>query len=355
MLVFKLQNSGTSPYYQVRYNGQSTNNFYSNVSTINSSLHPSTIKYIGGSNIQQFWGNIGLVAIYNSILSDGQISDLYNRFSSRFLYNTPPITSGLIGYYTGESWTGTQWTDLSGNANHAVTITGTIKTFNNTQYDSSSVSYQSLNGNKYLGGGITAGITFPSAILPQTYTLLWVARYAGINETTGTGSGTSLRIFDATTSDWLSGFNGGLAGVAKHGTNYVTQNTTNIYGNNWIIGSDQTNLFRANGSNLTISSGVSGTYNLTINNGFNKATQASDWMVATVLVYSRELLVTELNSMETFLAQKYNLTSYLQLYQLSKISNTAKSACVGAYALYLLSGSYTGPVVKIRNNTNNII
>lgn len=354
MLVFKLQNSGTSPYYQVRYNGQSTNNFYSNVSTINSSLHPSNIKYIGGSNIQQFWGNIGLVAIYNSILSDGQISDLYNRFSSRFLYNTPPVTSGLIGYYTGESWTGTQWTDLSGNANHAVTITGTIKTFNNTQYDSSSVSYQSLNGNKYLGGGITAGITFPSAILPQTYTLLWVARYAGINETTGTGSGTSLRIFDATTSDWLSGFNGGLAGVAKHGTNYVTQNTTNIYGNNWIIGSDQTNLFRANGSNLTISSGVSGTYNLTINNGFNKATQASDWMVAAVLVYSRELLVTELNSMETFLAQKYNLTSYLQLHQLSKISNTSKSACVGAYALYLLSSSYTGPVVKIRNNTNNI-
>ena len=354
MLVFKLQNSGTSPYYQVRYNGQSTNNFYSNVSTINSSLHPSNIKYIGGSNIQQFWGNIGLVAIYNSILSDGQISDLYNRFSSRFLYNTPPVTSGLIGYYTGESWTGTQWTDLSGNANHAVTITGTIKTFNNTQYDSSSVSYQSLNGNKYLGGGITAGITFPSAILPQTYTLLWVARYAGINETTGTGSGTSLRIFDATTSDWLSGFNGGLAGVAKHGTNYVTQNTTNIYGNNWIIGSDQTNLFRANGANLTISSGVSGTYNLTINNGFNKATQASDWMVAAVLVYSRELLVTELNSMETFLAQKYNLTSYLQLHQLSKISNTSKSACVGAYALYLLSSSYTGPVVKIRNNTNNI-
>ena len=351
MLSVKLQT--TSPYYQVKYNGQSASNYYTNNSTVNASLK-SGIGYIGGSNNAENWGQVGLLLVYNSILPDTQITDIYNRFASRFYYNYPPVATNLIGYYTGDSWTGSQWSDLSGSGNHAVTVAGTIQTFNNIQYDNSAIAYQALNGQKYIGGGIGAGITFPSAILPQTYTLLWVARYAGINLSVGTGSGSNQRIFDATTSDWLSGFSGGLAGVAKHGTNWVTQNSGNIYGNNWIIGSDQTNLFRANSSNLTIANGVSGTYTLTVNNGFNKATQASDWMVATILVYSRELTTTELNTMEVWLAQKYNLTNYLLLHPLNQIAG-GRLSCVGAFGLIKLNALYNGPIIKVRNGTNNSV
>lgn len=350
MLAIKMQT--TSPYYQVKYNGQTSSNYYTNNSSVNASLK-SGIGYIGGNNNAEYWGQVGLMLVYNSILPDTQITDIYNRFAPRFYYYYPPVATNLIGYYNGDSWTGSQWSDLSGSGNHAVTVTGTIRTYNNIQSDNSAVAYQALNGHRYLAGGTTAGITFPAAILPQTYTLLWVARYAGLNQTTLSGAGTNQRIFDATTSDWLSGFSGGLAGVAKHGTNWVTQNSVNVYGNNWIIGSDQTNVFRANSSNLSIVTGVAGTYNLTVNNGFNKATQASDWMVATVLVYSRELTTVELNTMELWLAQKYNLTAVLRLHALDRI--TSRDACVGAFGLVKLNARYNGPIIKVRNGTNNVV
>ena len=126
----------------------------------------------------------------------------------------------------------------------------------------------------------------------------------------------------------------------------MTQNTVNIYANNWIIGSDQTNLFRANSSNLSIANGVSGTYTLTVNNGFNKATQASDWMVATVLVYSRELTTTELNTMELWLAQKYNLTSYLRLHQLNQITSGSATASISPDGLQInVPTSITGSLI----------
>jgi len=360
MLVVKGNPSTISPYMQVKYNNQSSSNYYTNNSSVNSAVHATSgIGYIGGSNNTQLWGNIGLTLIYNSILTEPQIQDIYNRFAPRFLFNTPPVTSNLIGYYTGESWTGTQWTDLSGNANHAITTTGTIRVFNNTQYDSASVAYQPLNGLKYIGGGTSAGITFPAAILPQTYTLLWVARYAGVNETSGTGTGSNQRIFDATTTNWFSGFSNATSAIAQHNGTFVTQSTSNIYAlpQNWIIASDQTNVFRSFGSNLTITSPNASyaTYNLTINNGAYKATQASDWMVATVLVYSRELLASELNTMEMWLAQKYNLTTYMRLHQMNKITSTSYAACVGAYGTYLLNAAYTGPILKIRNTANVIM
>ena len=347
MLVIKEQTS--SPYYQVKYNGQSGNNYYINNSSINSSLK-SGIAYIGGSNISEKWGNIGLVMIYNSILTDSQISDIYLRFAPRFIYNYPPISSGLVGYFTGESWSGsTIWNDISGLANNATLTSGNVITYNSRQPDSAGIYYQSVNGFTYLAGGSNAVISFPSSVLPSTsYTLFWVARYAGSNLLTQTGNGNKGVIFNNNISNsWASGFSNALSGVAIQGGTYITKNATSAFGNGWIIGCDQSNLLRANGSNYTIATG-----NLTSTPALyiNYLSQPSDWMVASVIGYNRILTSSEILTTEYWLSQKYNLSTVI--YPLSTISTA--SACVGAFSLYQLSSTYNGPVVKVRNGTTNV-
>jgi hypothetical protein len=44
-----------------------------------------------------------------------------NFYHTGFLDSLPPVQSGLVGYYTGESMSGNTWTDLSGSGNNATT------------------------------------------------------------------------------------------------------------------------------------------------------------------------------------------------------------------------------------------
>lgn len=364
-------NNTTVPYYQFKYNNQTSNNYYANTaSTAGTSQFASGIRGIG-SNTQklasaatgEYWGNVGLVLMYNTLLSEQQIGDIYNRFAPRFVYNTPPVTSNLIGYYTGESWVPatSTWLDISGSANHvtATNVMGNVGVFTKQLADSTGAVYQSLNSFKYLGGGIGAGITFPAAIMPPNYTLFWVARYAGSN-LSGGGAGSRNNIFDASTSTpantWTSGFygngvgGGGYAGVTKHNNTWITQNTSDMYGNNWIIGSDQTNLFRANASNMSSSTFGTAAYatanaTLTINKPLAPL-QRSDWMVGTVLAYGRELSFPEIQTVEFWLAQKYNINA--KMHTLDKISSSAAASCVGAYSFTRVSSTYNGPTFRIR-------
>jgi hypothetical protein len=69
---------------------------------------------------------------------------------------------------TGESWTGTQWSDLSPAGNHLTSVTGTIST----------ATYPATS-KLYLYGTTSATLSWPSAILPSTYTLFYVAKYNG--------------------------------------------------------------------------------------------------------------------------------------------------------------------------------
>jgi hypothetical protein len=174
--------------------------------------------------------------------------------------------SSLVGWYDGASWTGTQWTDKSGTGNHATVVQGTISTA------------VTLNGLPTLSGGTTAGIQFPTSILPPVYTLFHVSRYAP--------TGTKLRIFDGVDRNWLSGFLDGLTGVAYHG-NWVTQFAVDIHGTNWFVSTDQNNLYRSNSVDRTLAPGGSPSYaRLSLNWGGVFAGTKSDWQVAEVIVYS---------------------------------------------------------------------
>lgn len=251
-----------------------------------------TSNYIGRSNWgdDYFTGDIREIQIFREVMP----ITLINRFNNYLMYKWGiasatqlPITSGLVGYYVGDTFTaGTQWTDLSGNGNHATTFNGTPVNTSVT-----------LNGYKALSGGTGDGLRWTNSILPATYTLFHVAKYNGANE---------KRIFDGVPSNWLSGFWMGLSGVAYH-NNWITQSSTDLHGTNWVISTDQNSLYRSNGVNRTTASpGTPSSVQISINFG-NFTGERSDWAVACVIVYNRTLSTTECQQIECWLNRKYGV------------------------------------------------
>ena len=189
---------------------------------------------------------------------------------------TLPITDGLVGWYKGEEWNGTSWPDLSGNGNHCTVTKGTINKMG-----------------RYIYGKSTAGLQFPSAILPSTYTLFHVAKYNG---------STRGRIFEGTTGNWLSGFYSSRTGVAFHGAWLTQDSTTNFPLDEILISTDQKDLYRGNlSNNLTINTVTGYNIQLAINYGARYLIQPSDWAVSEVIVYNRELSLAEIDSVEEYL------------------------------------------------------
>jgi hypothetical protein len=156
----------------------------------------------------------------------------------------------------------------------------------------------------FLYGTTTAGLTFPTSVMTTTsnYTLFHVARYYN-----PTGAPTRQRIFDGVTGNWVSGFVSGRSGNAYHGNTagWLTPQT-NLHGTQWVLSTDQRNMYRSNGidrTSLNYSGGTS--IQLSINDGAHAAHQSSDWACAEVIVYSRELTSAEYLSVEAYLTAKY--------------------------------------------------
>ena len=195
--------------------------------------------------------------------------------------STVPITNGLVGWYKGEEWNGTSWPDLSGNGNNCTTKRGTI----------------SIAG-RYIYGGTGDGLQFPSSILPSTYTLFHVTKYNGPSRT---------RIFDGVAANWLSGFHGGDTRVAYHEgwlTDTSRTDSTDPY-SEVVISCDQKSLYRANGIDYTINSVTGVSTQISINYGAS-ANQYSDWACAEVIVYNRELSLSEIQTVESYLDTRSN-------------------------------------------------
>jgi hypothetical protein len=195
-----------------------------------------------------------------------------------------------MAWYTADSWNGRIWKDKSGNDYNASEVRGSIYT---------------NRGKNFLYGDVSAGISFPPGILPNTYTLFHVASYTG---------GTNRRIFDGVDSNWLSGFYSGSSGVAYHGK-WITP-VSNNFKNYVVISTDQKNLYRGNGKNFTLNN-IKGGKNdrLSINNGLwsgKGKNQNSSWRVFEVIVYDRELSITEIEKVEDYLRVKYD--NYLTIY-----------------------------------------
>jgi hypothetical protein len=204
--------------------------------------------------------------------------------------SSPPVTD-YIARYTGASYVrGTGWLDISGNGNHVTTIGG-------APFSTGAVIGNNSQGQfQVLQGSTTATLLWPASILPATYTLFHVARY----------NGTEGRIFQGSGQNWLSGFWSGNAGVAYHEGWLSPQ--TDYFTTNWVLSTDMRSYYRgySNGVTNTFTSGGNASTRLAVNTG-NYPSEISDWQIAEVIVFNRELSESERNSMEIWLKMQYRL------------------------------------------------
>ena len=103
--------------------------------------------------------------------------------------------------------------------------------------------------------------------------------------------------------------------MAYHGK-WITTYEINNFKNNVVISTDQKNLYRGNGKKISVNN-IKGGKNdrLSINNGMwsgKGKTESSSWRVFEVIVYDRELSITEIEKVEDYLRVKYD--NYLTIY-----------------------------------------
>ena len=243
--------------------------------------------------------------ILKATSNDNTIGPITTTFTTTTLANLVPITSGLFAYYNGSSWTGTQWSDLTTNGNHATTIGGTINT-------------TTENSITYLYGNTSARMRFPTSVLPSTYTLFHVAKYNG---------STRQRIFDGVTNNWLSGFWSNNSGIAYHNQGWLGPSSGVAGSNNFLLSSDQKGLYRANGSVVGTGSGDS--THLSIMDGTH-ASENSDWAISEIIVYNRELTTDEIERTESWLMDKYSAFTFTTSLTRSA-THTAGTVTLGTY------------------------
>lgn len=250
-----------------------------------------------------------------------------------FNNNQLPVTSGLFAMYTGEgpfTKTGsniTQWNDISGLNNHIITYRGTP-----TQISISKGLFGTVGTGTFniVNGTINDGFKLPFA-LPQnnnanlsSYTIAYIARYTGAPGNTAS----NRRIFDstATVGNHIWGFHGNCAG-RSHNANFgwrtETFNKTSDQ-HYWMIGVETELLSRFNGIDWTIYNTRSDGFTLpkkstttptfSINfgaySGDGNTSETSNWQVAELIFYNRELTLNEIISLENYLGLKYDHFSF---------------------------------------------
>lgn len=237
-----------------------------------------------------FHGYMHEVVLFSTTPSATDMAQLRMYRPIRDLATSVPVRSGMVGYYTGESWdaASSRWYDVSGTGNNHVTeVAGTVSV---AQYPGTSL--------RYLYGTTATVISFPAAILPATYTLFHVTRYNGA---------TKGRILTGKSNNWISGHHAGKTGVAYHGGTWITPTlATEINHDGWFQSTDTNTTYRSGKVNRTTTPpvGTPTNGNLCINN-YIGGEQKSDWAVAMVLVYNRTLSDSEIREVEEWIGATY--------------------------------------------------
>merc|ERR1719287_129908 len=149
-------------------------------------------------------------------------------------------------------------------------------------------------------GDPTTKASFGQILSPQ-HTLCTITRYTGARKG---------RILNGGHGNWLHGHHGGRAGVAHYnGWKTPVKNQVNPI-TDWLVFCGQTgndNAFRANGVDVTTAHGPASwnKMGLTVNQGgCCGARETSDWAIAEVMVWNRELSCAELKEAEHYLLHR---------------------------------------------------
>ena len=168
-----------------------------------------------------------------------------------------------------------------------------------------------------LYGSSTAGIDFPSGVLPSTYTLFHLTRYN--NNTKG------LRIFTGRTQNWLSGHWNGYQGIAFH--NGWLQNYQDYYlypsgSPQWLLSTDQNSLLRSLTMNHALFGSLpgdspAGYYGQNYDSQIalhrpDQEPSPGGWANQVALVYNRTLTTKEIQQVEDYIATRFKVPIPIQ-------------------------------------------
>eukprot|EP01084_Bolivina_argentea_P207463 353960_1 len=258
--------------------------------SINSRINTSTMSYINPSINIQFRSNV----------SESELEEIKNcGIDSHDLY----------GWFDALSFDFAQkrWIDYSPYKNDidASNIHNKIKL--GSFYDNAN--------NVYIYGSKLDFIQMPSALyLNKTnYTIMTVARYNGNDRDT---------IFISNDSKWIFGFANNKTNILYHDGFIIEQQMSNLIytatNNKWIVSVDSPNIYRSQQhthyqSNDSRSNNTKDEH-AEINWGIN-IFNSSDWGVATILLFTHQLSLSQIQCMENILFNKYELSSNVSNYQ----------------------------------------
>jgi hypothetical protein len=214
-----------------------------------------------------------------------------------------PVSQGLIGMYSADSWrpaelpTKASWMDLSGFGNHVNEIGG-----------STNISVaRPVGAPAYIYGATTAWMVFPDGVLPHNYTLFYVARYNSAEPHKRT------RIFQGFDVNAVLGFYWRSSMMLYHQNctpSYLVQDldppkhSINL---DWYKVSVRSESLRFSGRDVTQNrnNACRQTARLSINSGAKTASggkaDTSDFAVQYVLVFNQKLLDADVLRVEAWL------------------------------------------------------
>ena len=225
----------------------------------------------------------------------------------------------IHAWYDGSSidLANNSWIDKSGNNNHGEIVVDTgIELFDGT--DTSNTELY-LNGQPIVTGTYQTKITFNIELNPVTHTVFNLAKYR-------IGSGYKARILQTQYyPNSLFGFWGGRSGIAYY--NYWITAYDDKFGTEWVLSTQQEQLYRGNAMDLTVntqSSGVRTANKLMINNGYYaSAGEASDFALSELIVFNEILDLGEIECIENYFNDRY-LLSFTNNPTLPSISPTVR-------------------------------
>lgn len=200
------------------------------------------------------------------------------------------FTDPIAAWYDGSGLTASQWTDKSGNDFHASFPNTVPLLFDDA--DASNELY--LNGEPVLYGDTSTTVLFPDdLIVGKEHTIFNACKYQE--------GGTEGRILQSQTITAFFGFHSGRSGLAFE-SGWMTEKTVD-FGTEWVLSSQSSPFYRANGIDFTIASGIADAIGtLAINN----ANDYSDWACAEILIINAELSEEEVECVEnTYFNCKY--------------------------------------------------
>lgn len=243
----------------------------------------------------------------------------------------PAVTQ--VAVFTGESFnpSTSTWIDSTGAALHAQWAGGSNAT----------VLPFGPNSRMYLVGSTANSLTLPGSIAPSNQTIFTVARYDPASSSSAAASNNA--IFCSSNLNWISGFSSNSAGVAVHGGCNVTPGTSFLSGtgtaaSSWILSTDQSSLYRANG--LTMSTAPRGSaYEGAV--GINLSGRSnSPFHVANISVLSGNMSLAQIQATESNLAGYYGLCISLSS-ALPPQTLSNNSAAVNVAGYFLNATSYS--------------